>query len=50
MSGCRDAITIFGSVWVLLGKGIWGTSGVVLLAVLGLIGFVRRQRASASLK
>ena len=47
MSGCRDAIATFGSVWVLLGKGTWGTLGVVLLVVLGLIGFVRRQSASA---
>ena len=49
--GTVTAITAFGSVWVLLGKGTWGTSGVVLLgvlAVLGLIGFVRRQSASAA--
>jgi len=44
--GTVTAITTFGSVWVLLGKGTWGTAGVVLLgvlAVLGLVGFVRRQ-------
>jgi len=48
--GVVTAITTFGSVWVLLGKGAWGTAGVVLLgvlAVLGLAGYVRRQNVAA---
>ena len=50
--GTVTAITTFGSVWVLLGKNRWeGNVGVVLLAVLavlGLIGFVRRQSKPAA--